>query len=168
MLKLRALEPEDLDVLYEIENNEQEWGIGSTTVPYSRYALSDYIANNAYDIYTDKQLRQVITNEDNKVIGLVDLINFEPRHSRAEVAIIIAHKYRHQHYALHSLEKLIAYAKDFLHLHQLYALVPETNFASVNLFKKLGFEESATLKEWIFNSCKAENALLFQLFLKKH
>ena len=38
---LRALEPEDLDMLYQIENNRQLWDVGTTNVPYSRYALHD-------------------------------------------------------------------------------------------------------------------------------
>ena len=33
---LRALEPEDLDVLYSIENDIELWSVGYTTVPYSR------------------------------------------------------------------------------------------------------------------------------------
>ena len=41
---LRALEPEDLDFLYEMENDESLWEVGSTNVPYSRQMLLDYIA----------------------------------------------------------------------------------------------------------------------------
>ena len=36
---LRAMEPEDLDFLYEIENNERIWDISATNVPYSHYVL---------------------------------------------------------------------------------------------------------------------------------
>ncbi|MCI6309270.1 MAG: GNAT family N-acetyltransferase, partial [Prevotella sp.] len=52
-VKLRALEPEDLEMLYTIENNQSEWNVGATNVPYSRYVLRDYIANTASDIYAD-------------------------------------------------------------------------------------------------------------------
>ena len=34
---LRALEPEDLDLLYGIENNPEVWDVSPTNVPYSRY-----------------------------------------------------------------------------------------------------------------------------------
>ena len=37
---LRAIEPEDLDLLYQIENNQQLWHVGATNVPYSRYTIS--------------------------------------------------------------------------------------------------------------------------------
>ena len=35
-IRLRALEPEDLDVLYAIENDTTIWNVGNTNVPYSR------------------------------------------------------------------------------------------------------------------------------------
>jgi diamine N-acetyltransferase len=40
-IKLRAIEPEDLDLLYRIENDADLWAVGATNVPYSRYTLHD-------------------------------------------------------------------------------------------------------------------------------
>ena len=47
---LRALEPEDLELLYSIENDDSIWKIGASNVPYSKYVLRDYIANSHNDI----------------------------------------------------------------------------------------------------------------------
>ncbi len=33
---LRAMEPEDLEVLYTLENDTKTWDISSVNVPYSR------------------------------------------------------------------------------------------------------------------------------------
>ena len=49
-IRLRALEPEDLDLLYKIENDMKLWNVGATNVPYSRYTLHDYIATASNDI----------------------------------------------------------------------------------------------------------------------
>ena len=38
---LRAIEPEDLDLLYRIENDQTLWHLGTTNVHYSRYTLHD-------------------------------------------------------------------------------------------------------------------------------
>lgn len=54
-IRLRAMEPEDLDLLYHIENDRSVWGVSSTNVPYSRYAPHDYVAHAQNDIYTDKR-----------------------------------------------------------------------------------------------------------------
>ena len=51
---LRALEPEDLDFLYSIENDPDLWDVGCTNVPYSRHILSEYILANKSDLYADK------------------------------------------------------------------------------------------------------------------
>ena len=36
-IRLRAPEPEDLELLYEWENNQDYWIISNTTTPFSRY-----------------------------------------------------------------------------------------------------------------------------------
>ena len=46
---LRATEPEDLDILYKIENDDSLWNLGNTNVPYSKYVLHDYIAHATND-----------------------------------------------------------------------------------------------------------------------
>ena len=42
-IHLRALEPEDLDFLYEIENNESIWEVSNTQTPYSKWVLKNYL-----------------------------------------------------------------------------------------------------------------------------
>ena len=44
-IHLRALEPEDLDILYHSENDSSLWQYGSTLVPYSRFTLREYLQN---------------------------------------------------------------------------------------------------------------------------
>ena len=41
-IKLRALEKEDLDFLYQIENNESFWQVSNTQTPFSKYMLKLY------------------------------------------------------------------------------------------------------------------------------
>lgn len=167
MIRLRALEPEDLDALYAIENTMEEWESGCNNVPFSRYALRDYIANNSYDIYADKQLRQVITDESNSVIGLIDLCNYDVRNQRAEVSVVVAKEYRNRGVATDALRLLVDYAASFLHIDVLYAVVAEANCNAVKLFERYRFECTATLKSWLKTKNGRTDVLLFQLFLKK-
>ena len=76
---LRALEPADLDFLYELENNPEIWEISNTLKPYSKAILKDYLGNAHRDVYEVKQLRLCICNSKNKTIGLVDLFDFDPK-----------------------------------------------------------------------------------------
>ena len=59
---LRALEPEDLDFVYEIENDENIWELSHTQTPYSRFLIKQYLEEAHKDIYEAKQLRLVISD----------------------------------------------------------------------------------------------------------
>lgn len=164
-VKLRAMEPEDLDLLYHIENDASIWHVGTNNVPYSRYALHDYIAHASGDIYTDKQVRLMIENDRNETVGIVDLVDFSPRHQRAEVGIVIKDHYRNLGYAHAALQKIIRYAHEVLHLHQLYAIIETTNDISINLFKSLGFVNGICLREWTFDGNAYADAVMMQKIL---
>ena len=142
VVNLRAIEPEDLDVLYQIENDEALWDVGITNVPYSRYTLHDYIAQSAGDIYTDRQVRLMIENEQRQTVGIVDIVNFQPQHLRAEVGIVVQKPWRQRHYATAALEKVTAYVHKVLHLHQLYACVAEDKLSRCSADAKKNIKKS--------------------------
>lgn len=163
-LRLRAMEPEDLDILFEIENDTDDWGMGATNVPYSKSCLLDYITNASYDIYTDKQVRLMVDNEEGEVVGIVDLVNFSPAHQRAELGIIVKKECRHQGYATSIVRLVCEYGRKVLHLHQIYAVVPESNNSCRELLKGSGFQESMLLKQWLYDGAEYTDAHFFQIF----
>lgn len=159
---LRAMEPEDLDLLYSIENNMELWCVGSANVPYSRYVLHDYIANSTGDIYSDKQVRLVAVAADGSTVGVVDLVNFSPQHQRAEVGIVIVKDYRNQGYGQAALLQIISYASTVLHLHQLYAIIRIDNEISEKVFSEIGFQASGRLQDWLYDGHDYEDAVVMQ------
>lgn len=164
-IHLRAIEPEDLDILYTIENDISLWNVGTTSVPYSRYILHDYIAHANNDIYADRQVRLMIENEEGDVVGIADIVNFDPQHRRAELSIVIIAAHRRQGYAMAALKETLRYALEILHLHQLYVIVAEKNMAALKLFNNLDFKESACLKAWLYDGREYHDAYLMQRFL---
>ena len=164
-IRLRAMEPEDLDMLYKIENDEQLWNVGTTNVPYSRYVLHDYIANSSGDIYTDREVRLIIENGVGESVGLADITNFDAKNCRAEVGIVIARGHRQKGYALKALMHVTDYAARVLHLHQLYAVINADNEASFQLFCKAGFSRTATLTDWLYDGTDYHAAVVMQIFL---
>ena len=159
---LRALEPEDLDFLYQLENNEDVWEISGTTTPYSKYVLKQYLENAHRDIYDVKQLRLCICKEE-KVIGLIDLFDFNPQHHRAGMGIIILEENeRNKGIGSEAITLLCDYAFTTLGLRQLFANVMEDNTASLHLFKKMGFIEAGIKKDWIFSNGSYKNEILLQ------
>lgn len=165
VVRLRAMEPEDLDALYRIENDRDVWDVGENNVPYSRYILHDYIANASADIYADKQVRMVVENEEGQLVGVADVVNFCPSHARAEVSIVICREHRKKGYARAAIRQIMEYALRTLHLHQLYAVVREDNMPSLNLFSSLGFNSKTVLDDWLFDGKDYHNAVVMQFFL---
>lgn len=165
-MRLRALEPEDLDLLYTIENDRHLWWVGSQTAPLSRYQLREYIAGQQADIYKDGQVRYAIEADDGCAAGLIDIFNFSPQNGRAEVGVAVLESQRGQGLAAAALAEIVAEAHDMLFLHQLYALVPLDNTPSLRLFTAAGFHQTALLADWLRRSDGYVSCALMQMFLR--
>lgn len=162
-IRLRALEPEDLSLLYRWENDSDLWSVGSSVAPYSQYVLREYIAESRRDIYEIKQLRLMIEVIDgNRPIGLIDLFDFDPHNRRAGIGILLDPSFRGNGWAADALSLLTDYAFSFLKLHQLYANVPLFNKKSMNLFSRNGFKEAGRLTDWLITGEGYEDVLVLQ------
>lgn len=166
---LRALEPEDLELLYKWENDKAYWIISNTLSPFSRFTLKRYLENSHRNIYETGQLRLMIdVAESGKTIGTIDLFDFDAFHGRAGIGILIAdEEERRKGYASMALECLIAYCFSTLQLHQLYCNIMSNNCESISLFKKMGFKEAGLKKEWVKTPDGYLDEHLFQLINNK-
>ena len=164
-IRLRALEPEDLDLLYKWENDTHLWERGSTLAPFSRYILREYIAHSGNDLYSYHQLRLMVERRDTtERMGLVDLFDFDPHASRAACGMLVDTPFQRQGYGSAALRLLMDYAFTFLRLHQLYAHVPATNEASLRTLTRCGFVECGMLKDWIRTPRGYADVRVMQLF----
>ena len=162
---LRALEPEDLEFLYQSENNESVWEVSNTIAPYSKFILKQYLENSYKDIFEAKQLRLVIcVSDSNKPIGCVDLFDFEPKHKRVGVGIIISSSEDLQKgHATESLKLVCDYVFTHLNLHQVYANITEDNQPSISLFENAKFKKAGVKSDWTYSFGKFKNELIYQL-----
>ena len=163
-IKLRALEPTDVDLIYTWENNTAIWKVSNTIVPFSKEIISQFISYER-DIYADKQLRLVICKvDDEKAIGAIDIFDFDLRHQRAGVGVLLADpSERKKGYATEALGIVIKYGFTTLMLHQIYCNIPADNKVSVKLFEKHGFKKIGAKKDWIRSSMGWTDELLYQL-----
>jgi len=149
-VRLRPLEPEDLELLYQWENDPAIWKVSNTLAPYSRFILKQYIQESHRDLYEAKQLRLIIEDPEGKVVGAVDLFDFDPFHQRAGIGILIYKTTdRRKGLATDALHLMCEYGMNTLGLHQLYANIGSDNPGSTALFEKEGFQLAGTKKEWI-------------------
>lgn len=164
-MTLRALEPEDLDMVYEIENDPTMWEVGNPAAPYSKYALRQYLAEEPTDIIMRGSLRLVIETDEGESVGLLDIMNYSPTDRSGEIGIAVRRAYRGKGMALQALSKLEAYCRDILNLCQLYARIGAANHASKKLFRDAGFEAVATLPRWHYVRGKYEDIIYVRKWL---
>ncbi len=165
-IRLRALEPEDVDFLYKWENETSLWYLSNTLVPFSRHVLEQFILNSHNDIFVDKQLRLMIdlhNKDENECIGSIDLFDFDPVNQRAGIGILITENHRQKGHAHEALQLLIDYCFKTLRLHQLYCNVSSDNEKSLNLFRKAGFKVTGKKTDWIHNEGNWLNEYTLQL-----
>ena len=161
---LRALEPNDIDLLFEWENNVEVWDISDTIQPFSRFVLEKYV-DSPQDIFVQHQLRLMICKVDSKeAIGCVDLFDFSPIHRRVGCGILIAEQNERKNgFAREAVNLSVDYCFSFLDCHQVYCNILEDNYTSINLFEKSGFKRIGLKKDWINKNGKFHNEYLYQI-----
>lgn len=169
-IRLRALEPEDLELLYQWENESSYWIISNTVSPFSKYTLKRYMENSHKSIYETGQLRLMVELIDTKkAIGTIDIFDFDPFHKRAGLGILIADENeRRKGYASMALKCLVNYCFDTLQVHQVYCSILDTNCESLDLFRKIGFVDTGMKKEWIKGPDGYINEYFLQLINPKY
>ena len=170
-LKLRAAEPEDLELLYQWENDTDVWQVSDTLVPFSRYHLRRFLETDNHDIFATHGLRLMIdllpdSPAAARTVGTLDLFDFDAMNGRAGVGILIADvSDRRRGYAAESLQLLVNYCRDVLQLHQIYAYVTENNAESLALFARAGFRETGRRLQWMHTPEGWKDQLQFQYML---
>ncbi len=163
-ITIRALETDDVNLLYDWENNQTLWAVSYTQTPFSKFVLEEFV-NSIQDIYTTKQLRLMINSAETKeTIGCIDLFEFDPQHVRCGIGIFIHNNFRNKGFALECIDLIKNYCFTTLYLKQIFVHVNVSNEASLNLFEKAGFVKSGLKKCWHKNSLSAfEDVCFLQL-----
>lgn len=159
---LRALEPEDIDLLFELENDTVLWKYSNRSQPYSKHLLKNYITNAHKHILEFRQIKFTITINKNQPIGFIDLFDYEPMHRRAAVGLVVRKENRERGYGTAALQLIDFYAKKYLQIHQLYANIALENKASIELFKGQGYIFVGKKKDWNFYDDQFHDEYIYQ------
>ena len=67
---IRAAEPNDAQLIYNWENNQEIWRVSETYMPYSMYQIEQFLFNN--DLFSNRQIRFIIEiTKDSIPIGCI-------------------------------------------------------------------------------------------------
>lgn len=169
-ISLRALETDDVQLLYIWENDSTLWADSQILNPYSKFLLNQFLENNTANVFETGQVRLAITlNATNEVIGFIDLFDIDLKNSRAGIGILIAtHQHRNKGFATQAVQCIERYAFEVLNLYMVYADIIITNKASQRLFTKAGFEYTANRKDWVQINRNFLDVVLYQKFNRKY
>ena len=136
------------------------WADSDTHNPLSRHDLHQYIENTTGDIYRDGQLRLIIEESQlsTKVVGCIDLFDFDARNRKAAIGMYIAPEARGKGVGKQAVQLLLDYAFSFLHLRMLYAIISLHNTACSHIYEQMGFTPSSPLANWTLEG----DAILWQ------
>lgn len=166
-IKLRAVEPEDIDYLFNAENDTSLWKVSETLIPFSKNTLKQY-AESVHDLKLQGQFRFMIEEVTSGVpLGMIDLFDYNALHQRAGVGVVITDKMkRKEGYATEALTLLLEYAVAVLKLKQLYCSMHESNKESIKLFEGLSFKKVGERRDWFQVENGWESELLYQKLLR--
>lgn len=164
-IRLRAPEPEDLDVLYRWENDASQWHIGNTLAPFSRQQLCDYLIGYDNNIYATGQLRMIVEHVSCGIqVGTVDLFEFDPTHHRCGIGIMIDDEWRGQGLGTAAIRLICQYASCRLSCHTVWCMVGVDNTCSIRMFESAGFAATGHLRHWLRgNDGIYRDAMMMQL-----
>lgn len=163
-LKLRAVEPEDADMMYEAESDEAAWAYSDYLAPLSRELLRQYALTYDADPLRSGQLRLIIENE-NTPVGILDIFDISSRHLRADTGIYLLPDYRRKGLGVRSLELAKEYCRKRLGLHQLSATIAQSNATAKHCYEKAGFRPTGIRPDWLRTSDGYQSATILSSLL---
>lgn len=167
-IKLRPLEREDLRFVHQLDNNAvvmRYW----FEEPYEAFVeLSDLYDKHIHD----QSERRFVVEQGSTKVGLVELVEINHVHRRAEFQIIIDPTYQGKGYASSAAKLAMEYGFSVLNLYKLYLIVDTENAKAIHIYSKLGFEIEGELRHEFFINGEYHNAIRMCIFqsqyLKKH
>jgi len=164
---LRSLNQSDFDKIFAWENNPENWRVSGTESHFTKEEILKYVSGNQ-DIFTDKQLRLMICDSStDKAIGAVDLFDYDSKHQRAGVGILIEIEHQKKGFALEALKLVSDYSLNEIGIRNLFANILIDNEPSILLFEKAGFIKIGHKKNWFNDNGKWVDELFYQKELIK-
>jgi diamine N-acetyltransferase len=146
-VRLRPLEREDLRFVHKLDNNRQIMRYWFEE-PYEAFVELTQI----YDrhIHDQGERRFILESHAGEMVGLVELVEINHIHRRAEFQIIVAPAAQGKGYAEAATRLAIEYAFHVLNLYKLYLYVDVENAKAIHIYEKCGFDKECELKSEFF------------------
>lgn len=159
-IKLRPLERADLEFVHALNINANIMSYWFEE-PYEAFVeLQDLYDKHIHD----QGERRFIIKNNKEMLGLVEIVEIDYIHRRAEFQIIIDPKHQGHGYATIASQLAMKYAFSVLNMHKLYLIVDKNNAKAIHIYKKVGFKLEGKLKDEFFVDGEYHDALRMCIF----
>jgi diamine N-acetyltransferase len=160
-IRLRALERDDLKFVHDLNNNRRVMTYWFEE-PYESFVeLEELYVKHIHD---QSERRFIAETSQGERIGLVELVEIDYIHRRAEFQIIIAPEKQGAGMGKAVTRLAAEYAFRVLNINKLYLLVSTSNEAAIKLYRACGFVEEGRLVDEYFVDGHYQDALrMYQL-----
>jgi diamine N-acetyltransferase len=159
-VRLRPLERDDLRFVHKLDNNESVMRYWFEEAYEAYVELCDLYDKHIHD----QSERRFIIEKEGENLGLVELVEINHIHRRAEFQLIIDPVHQGHGYAAIATQLAMNYAFSVLNLYKLYLMVDSENQKAIHIYQKIGFQKEGELKHEFFINGQYRNAVRLSIF----
>lgn len=159
-VRLRPLEREDLRFVHMLDNNASVMRYWFEE-PFETYG--ELLALYEEHIHDQRERRFVVELEGHAA-GIVELVEIDYVHRRAEFQIIIAPDFQGKGIASRATKLAIEYGFGVLNLYKIVLIVDKENLRALHVYEKLGFEVEGVHKHEFFINGQYRDVIRMRLF----
>lgn len=163
-VKLRAYEQEDNTFLHGLVNDPNIMDFWFTEAHQPKALMDDMYQKNK----NNDNMRSFILAKGEEQLGLVQLVDIDYVHRKAEFTIMIDPAQQGNGYAFKATRLAMDYAFNTLNLHKLYLFVDEINEKAMHVYETCGYKHVATLEEEYFVNGTYHNAVIMNIFQRDY
>lgn len=160
-LALRPLERGDLHFIHLLNNNRSVMGYWFEE-PYESFVELEELYRK--HIHDQSERRFIIQDSATERIGLVELVEIDHLHRRAEFLIMISPEHQRRGHARLATRLAINYAFRVLNLYKLYLLVDVDNTRAIRIYEDAGFQREGLLVDEFFSDGRYHDVVRMCLF----
>jgi len=146
-VRLRAVELEDWEHFFAWnEDTFFEQTTDRIHIPQSEEKVKKWVADVAVAEPKNDEYRWVIENRAGEFVGTLNTHTCNPRHGTFQYGLAIRREYWRQGYASEAIRMVLRYFFGELRYQKVNVHIYDFNHASVELHRKLGFQEEGRLR----------------------
>ena len=158
---LRPLERGDLHFVHVLNNNRSVMGYWFEE-PYESFVELEELYRK--HIHDQSERRFIVEDAGGERVGLVELVEIDHLHRRAEFLIMISPDHQGRGFATAATHRAINYAFRVLNLYKLYLLVDVDNARAIRIYERAGFQREGLLVDEYFSDGRYRSVIRMALF----